>query len=300
MKEAIAFYWLVAKKGIICTKMNQPIVLLTDFGTTDPFVGIMKGVLAGITPQNQTIDLTHEVPPGNIQRGAFTLWQSLSYFPEGSVFLVVVDPGVGTQRGPIILKTRGYTFVGPDNGLFTFILEDPYQAWKLQNPRFALSNPGMTFHGRDIFAPAAGYAALGTPGPEFGEPIQDLVRIPLPKLKFSAPGEIRGQILHADHFGNLLTSLGSFTPIDNQHFRFSSWIGSGIKTEIDISQANLHLPSGKLLSWASTFGQIPEDDCAFILGSSGLLEIAANRKSAADLLQLRGGEKISLQFTTTP
>ena len=149
--------------------MSQPIVILTDFGTSDPFTGIMKGVIAGIAPDRPIIDLTNEIPPGDIRRAAVMLWQASPYFPAGSVFLTVVDPGVGTSRRPIFLKTRDHVFIGPDNGVFTFILGESFQAWELQNPRLTLQNPGMTFHGRDIFAPAAGYAALGTPGPEFGE-----------------------------------------------------------------------------------------------------------------------------------
>jgi S-adenosylmethionine hydrolase len=280
--------------------MSHPIAILTDFGTTDPFVGIMKGVVAGIAPESPTIDLTHEIPPGDIQRGAITLWQSLTYFPKGGVFLAVVDPGVGTHRRPIILETQGFTFVGPDNGLFTFILGDSFQAWELQNPRFALSNPGMTFHGRDLFAPAAGHAALGIPGPEFGEPIQDIERIPLPKFEFPSPGEINGQILHADHFGNLLTSLGSFAPADDGKFKLSPWIGGEPEIEVDLYKSSLKLPNGEILLWASTFGQVPEGECAFILGSSGLIEIAANRKSAANLLHLAGGETISLTIPSKP
>jgi S-adenosylmethionine hydrolase len=280
--------------------MSHPIVILTDFGTTDPFVGIMKGVLAGIAPESPTIDLTHEIPPGDIQRGAITLWQSLPYFPKGSVFLAVVDPGVGTHRRPILLNTQGCTFVGPDNGLFTFILGDSCQAWELRNPRFALSNPGMTFHGRDLFAPAAGHAVLGTPGPEFGESIQDLGRIPFPKLEFPSPGEIHGQILHADHFGNLLTSLGSFTPSDGGKLKLSPWIGGNLEIEVDLYKSSLKLPNGEILPWISTFGQIPEGECAFMLGSSGLIEIAANRKSAANLLHLAGDEIVTLTIPSKP
>ena len=242
--------------GIILAKMNSPIVILTDFGTTDPFVGIMKGVLAKIAPKHPIIDLTHEIPPGDIQRGAIILWQSLPYFPEGSVFLAVVDPGVGTHRRPILLQTGGHIFIGPDNGLFSLILDDSHQAWELQNPRLTLPNPGMTFHGRDIFAPSAGYAARGIPGPEFGESVPDLKRIPLPQLDSPTLRAIHGQVLHADRFGNLLTSLGAFTPSEGDQFRFSPWVGNLPKSEIVLPNSVVELPGGPRIPFAQTFGEI--------------------------------------------
>jgi len=274
--------------------MTTPIVLLTDFGATDPFVGIMKGVIANIAPDTPTIDLTHAIPPGDVQRGAITLWQARPYFPKGTVFLSVVDPGVGTSRRPIILQTRGYTFVGPDNGLFTFVLGKNTQAWELRNPRLILSNPGMTFHGRDIFAPAAGHAARGVPGPEFGPPISDWRLIPVPELDSPSPGIIHGQILHADHFGNLLTSLGRFNPRPDDRLDFRPWVGRAPRRQIDLRHSRLQLPDGKTLPGASTFAQIPEGACAALVGSSGLIEIAANRQSAANLLNLHGGEPVTL------
>jgi S-adenosylmethionine hydrolase len=191
--------------------MTSPLIaILTDFGTSDPFVGIMKGVIAQIAPGVPTIDLTHEIPPGDIRRAAVELWRSTPYFPNGTVFLCVVDPGVGTARRSVIVTgnlmqdrtEKAYTFVGPDNGTFTF-LEHTLPAWELKSPSFALQGASSTFHGRDVYAPAAAYAALGHAGAEFGPPVKELVRLPLPRLKTSANGQLQGEILHADHFGNL-------------------------------------------------------------------------------------------------
>ena len=278
--------------------MNTPIFILTDFGNHDPFVGIMKGVIANIAPENTTIDLTQKIKPGDIQQGAIVLWQSLPYLPTGSTILAVIDPGVGTQRSPIILETQGFRLIGPDNGLFSFILDGNHRAWKLQNPALALPNPRMTFHGRDIFAPAAAHAALGVPGPEFGEETSQLELLPNPKLESSIPGKIHGEILHADQFGNLLTSIGIFTPTQSTAHRFSPWIGELPAQNIMLKTSKLHLPSGLQLPLVSTFAEIPDGKGAALIGSSGLLEIAANRQSAANLLNLQGGERVTL--TTHP
>ncbi len=274
--------------------MNPTIAILTDFGSQDPFVGIMKGVIAGINPGAQHIDLNNQIPPGDIQRAAITLWQSRDYFPKGTTFLTVVDPGVGTQRRSIILKSDGYTFVGPDNGVFTLILGDDWKAWELVNPDLMMPNPGNTFHGRDIFAPAAAHASKGVPGPEFGDAIHDLVLLPAPKLDSPSPGTIRGEILHADHFGNLLTSLGRFDLIDNGSWEYRPWIGESHTQEIDSSNAIIKLPDGSQLPWVKTFGEIPENECTVLVGSSGLIEIVANRQSAAEMLELSGGESVTL------
>ena len=279
--------------------MEKPIVILTDFGTSDPFVGIMKGVIAGIAPGAPLIDLTHNIPPGDIRRGAITLWQSLPYFPKGTVFLVVVDPGVGTARHPILLESQGCRFIGPDNGVFTLVQDETYQAWTLQNPHLALPNPRMTFHGRDIFAPAAAHAWNGIAGPDFGEFVGQLKGIPLPRLEISSSGNIHGEILYADRFGNLLTSLGVFDVIDEEMLALHPWVGDCPPMNLSMRSSRLRLPDGSVISWASTFAEIPDDQCAALLGSSGLVEIAANRQSAAKRLNLKGGEKVTLipQFT---
>jgi S-adenosylmethionine hydrolase len=277
--------------------MHPLIVLLTDFGNLDPFVGIMKGVIATIVPGVSMIDLSQEIPPGDIQRAAVTLWQAARYFPKGSVFLVVVDPGVGTHRRPMLLEVGGRCYIGPDNGIFSFLLDKDFQAWELKNPSLALPDPGKTFHGRDIFAPAAAHAALGVTGPEFGPPIKNPIRLPAPQLNSPSPGALNGQVLFADHFGNLLTSLGCFQPITEAQYRLVPWVGSLPEMVISTQGAYLALPGGGRLPWVYTFAEIPQKECAFLVGSSGLLEIVTNRQSATRTLDLHGGEIVSLQFT---
>ncbi|MCJ7703386.1 MAG: SAM-dependent chlorinase/fluorinase, partial [Anaerolineales bacterium] len=274
--------------------MKKPIVLLTDFGTADPFVGVMKGVIARISPATNIIDLTHEIPPGEIQRAALTLWSSVPYFSGGTIFLVVVDPGVGTHRHPALVETGQYTFVGPDNGVFSFVLGDNYRAWELSNPKFTLPNPRTTFHGRDLFAPVAAYASTGVSGCEFGDPIPELQSIPNPKLETQSPGNLQGEVLYADRFGNTLTSFGVFTPTPDGTYSLQPWTGGAKASGWDLKNAHLSIPGRCPLPWAATFAAIPEGDCAMIVGSSGLLEIAANRQSAAKMLNLKTGDPLTL------
>lgn len=281
---------------IIWLVMNKPIVILTDFGLQDPFVGIMKGVIQNISPQSTTIDLNHNIPPGDIRKAAISLWQSRPYFSKDTVFLCVVDPGVGTHRRAIIAQNEDQIFIGPDNGLFSFVLDEQDKVWELANHDFMLPTPRATFHGRDIFAPAAALASLGTPGSNFGNQIQDLEWLPDPKLETHSPGEIQGEILLADQFGNLLTSLGQFNKIEPDLWQLKPWIGKGQSLNINLFQAFVTLPNEKQLSIANTFGEIPTDQCAALIGSSGLIELAANGQSAAEILSMTSGEGITLHY----
>jgi S-adenosylmethionine hydrolase len=276
--------------------MNLPIVILTDFGTTDPFVGIMKGVIKQIAPLSPIIDLTNEIPPQNVIQGAVVLWQSVNYFPSGSIFLVVIDPGVGTSRRPILLQNERHTFIAPDNGVLSFVLGDDPKAWELSNPQLALPDPGTTFHGRDIFAPAAAHASLGTAGDQFGDPVPDLQLLPSPQLESPAPGKLEGQVLYPDRFGNLLTSLGKFAWSKENRLDFKPWLGDMESFSTYPTEILIELPDGRQIPWAKTFAEVPHGECAVILGSSGLLEIVANRQSAANLLNLHPGELVTLRF----
>lgn len=278
---------------------NPPIAILTDFGNGDPFVGIMKGVILTIAPQARLIDISHDIPPGDIKRGAVMLWQSLKYFPEGTIFLSVVDPGVGTSRQGMILQSGPYKFVGPDNGLFSFILKNKIEAWELVNPKFQLPSPGSTFHGRDIFAPAAAHAANGIQGSRFGPPISEIVELFPPRLEVK-PDRIEGEVLYADRFGNLLTSLGEWIPSERENYKLEPWlaISAALEKEIYITknQASVILPDGRTLTFVDTFSDIPDGECGMLVGSSGLVEIAANRNRALDLLSLSSGDPITLEY----
>lgn len=271
------------------------IVLLTDYGITDHFVGVLKGVIAVIAPGIPIVDLTHAIPAGDVRRAALTLWQAVPYFPSGSVFLCVVDPGVGTLRRAVVLDCGGKRFVGPDNGLFTFIQTQDCQAWELTNQVYALPDPSLTFHGRDLFAPAAAHAALGVPGDQFGPIVLDLHSLERPVLTIDSLGNLVGEILHADHFGNLLTSLGRFEDLRNGGVFFKPWQPGGDEHTYQSERLAVALPDGLKLIRVNTFADIPAGECAFLIGSSGLIEIVANHQSAEQLLDLHGGETVRLE-----
>jgi S-adenosylmethionine hydrolase len=281
--------------------MEKPslITILTDFGNKDPFTGIMKGVIADIAPDANILDLTNEIPPGDILRGAIALWQAAGYFPKGTVFLCVVDPGVGTSRGAIILESGDYTFVGPDNGLFTFVMGKNRRIWELSNPDYWLPGPGSTFHGRDIFAPGAAYAALGVPGREFGAPVFDPVLIAPPRLERQVSGALAGEVMLADRFGNLLTSLGQFQKSTDGSFILKSWLPERVdpinEARFTMEDSVLELPDGTILKWSDTFARVPPGSCAFLVGSSELIEIVSNQQSAGEILELKRGDPIALR-----
>ncbi len=275
--------------------MPATIAILTDFGHLDPYVGIMKGVIQSRAPGAETIDLTHEIPPGDILRAAVVLWQSHRFFPPGTVFLVVVDPGVGTERRPILLESGPYRYIGPDNGVFTFVLQPGWRAWSLENPLFQLETLSTTFHGRDIFAPAAAHAAQGLVGELFGSLVTELVTLPPVVCRYLVPGSLQGQVLYADRFGNVLTSLGLFSPTDEEgvwHFR--AWQGDA--PEMRVRFREMVLPSGRTLKWVRTFGDLPQGELGFLVGSTGLVEIVANRASAQELLGLERGQLVTLRI----
>ncbi len=185
------------------------IALLTDFGLTDAYVGTMKGVMLSICPAARLIDLTHAVEPQNIRQAAYLLLTAYRYFPPQTVFLVVVDPGVGTARQPIAVETDHGFYVAPDNGVLSYVLSQVQirQQVILQNPAYQLPAASQTFHGRDIFSPAAAHLANGVPITDLGPAVARIERLPDPLLKISAE-QVCGEVLHIDHFGNVITSIG--------------------------------------------------------------------------------------------
>jgi hypothetical protein len=193
-------------------KMDQKmkfVSLITDFGNRDGFVGIMKGVMLKINPELQFIDISHELESFDLFNGAFVVERSLGYFPDDTIHLVVVDPGVGTSRRPLILSTKNGFFVGPDNGVLTPILENQelfIEAREINNKKYFLENVSSNFHGRDIFAPVAAHLSLGEEFERFGSVVKNPFKLHLtrPKVKSS---EILGEIIYVDNFGNLITNI---------------------------------------------------------------------------------------------
>lgn len=252
------------------------ITLTTDFGTRDWFVGAMTGVVLGINPRAVIVDLTHEIPPGDVRAGAFALMAACRYFPKGTVHVAVVDPGVGSQRRAIAVQTANCLFVGPDNGVLSWALaRDKIKAiQQLENPKYFAKTISRTFHGRDIFAPVAAHLSRGLPLKQLGRELQDFVHLPWPKPT-QRRGEIRGEIVHLDHFGNAITNIeAELLPA-----------GRKVKCEV-MAKREVHCALGPFYS------AVPANSPVAMIGSSGFLEIAVNGGSAAQRFALRTGDSV--------
>lgn len=264
----------------------QPVIaLFTDFGWEDPYVAQMKGVILSVDANARLLDLTHTVSPFNIAEGAYLLDQASWEFPAGTIFVAVVDPGVGTDRDPILLETsKGKFFVGPDNGLFTGVIasEGFSRAWKLDKPEYyKAGDPAATFHGRDIFAPVAAHLASGVDPEKFGTPIKTLVMLP-PKDSTITGGSISVQVLHLDRYGNVILNLRSDSDI-------AAKLKEGNLVKISIGKESF---SGPLVK---TYGDVEKGRLILLYGGNGLLEIAMNQGSAARQLKVEAGSVIFLK-----
>ena len=190
-------------------RSRRVITLLSDFGTDDNSVAVMKGVIFGVNPEVHIVDISHSIEPYNIEVGAEILMAAYHYFPRGTIHMAVVDPGVGGDRRGILVATENYFFVGPDNGIFSYVYEDPGFRWvrDLRAVDFFLEKVSSTFHGRDIFAPVAGYLSAGEDPEDFGPPIDDPVKLRISQSHVRPGGGIDGEVIYVDHFGNLITNI---------------------------------------------------------------------------------------------
>jgi len=254
------------------------ITLTTDFGTQDWFVGTMKGVVLGIAPGATVVDITHEIPAGDIRAGAFALAASYGFFPRGTIHVVVVDPGVGSTRKAIAVQTTQHLFVGPDNGVLSLALarEKVTVIRALENERYFVQPVSRTFHGRDIFAPAAAHLARGVPIARFGEVLKTFSR-----LKWQEPrrqgGQVRGEVVYIDRCGNAITNIREAN------------IASG-RWEVSI-EGNDNFPV------KDCYQAVPLGRAVGVLGSTGFLEIAVNGGSARQVLDLKIGGPVVLNRT---
>ena len=279
--------------------MDRTIALLTDFGTTDTYVGVMKAVMTRICPDARFIDLTHEIPPQQIQQAAFTLLKTYRYFAPGTIFLVVVDPGVGSARRAIVAQAGDYFFVAPDNGVLSYLLDEVENAIvvELTNPAYQLIPVSNTFHGRDIFAPAAAHLAAGVPISAFGPPVEHVAQqLHLP-LKIES-GQITGQIISADHFGNLITSIGEFHWTEDNHLELNPRFGKPIEKPIRFAadKITLSVNDQHLTGIHRIYGEAQAGDLVALVGSGGYLEIAINQGNAAQHLKVASGTPVVLQI----
>jgi len=253
------------------------VTLTTDFGLRDAYVAEMKGVMLGIAEAArqplQLIDVTHEVERHDITEGALALEAAAPFFPPGTVHLAVIDPGVGTARRGLALAAGGQVFVGPDNGLFTPFLEgEGWRAFELAEADFRLPVVSRTFHGRDLFAPAAAHVASGLDLARLGPPVGDPVRLAWPEVRAVA-GAVAGAVVHADRFGNLITSI---------HARTLAPVDADLVIRV----------GGREVPLVGTYGDLSIGRPGALIGSSGRLEIAVREGSAATLLRARRGTAV--------
>jgi hypothetical protein len=270
------------------------IACLTDFGTQDAFVGITKGVIARTAPTARLLDLTHEIPSGDVRQASVRLWQAAPHMPKGTIFLAVVDPGVGTSRRAVALAWKQAWAVGPDNGVFTHMIDlfGTPQAVELNAP----PEPRLraTFHGRDIFAPAAAALAAGASIGSLGHPIDDLALLPPERLEVLPSGGIQGEVLFADHFGNLITSIGVLEDTGSD-LSLVPWVRAGRPTRVPRAGLAAVLPDGRSIPLRATFAEAPPGEPLAYIGSDGLLEVGVNQGRAADTLSIPPGTLIRLE-----
>jgi S-adenosylmethionine hydrolase len=252
---------------------------MTDFGTKDGYVGAMKGVVLSINPRCTLIDITHEIPAQGVFEGAFVLGNTYRFFPPRSIHLAVVDPGVGTQREALVVETEDYLFVGPDNGLFTWIFrgEEVRQVVGVRNRDFIPRPISQTFHGRDVFAPVAAHLSLGRKPHEFGMKLDTWSEIDFPEPKVTDKGFI-GEIIHIDGFGNLITNL--------PRRLLESLAGKG--------SLQIHVKGRRISGLKTAYAEARRGELMAIFDSFDLLEISIMGESAVQALKAAKGDRVEL------
>lgn len=255
--------------------MTTIITLTSDFGLRDGYVAALKGVILSITADALIVDLTHDIEPQNVRQALFVLAQAAPYFPPGAIHVVVVDPGVGTARRPLLVTTPRARYVGPDNGVFSVALSEAgAQAWELDRPAYWLPRLSRTFHGRDLFAPVAAHLARGIPPEQLGRPIADPVRLAWPQPQRHADGHLSGEIIYVDRFGNLISNIPA------------TWL-AGRRWHVQIA--------GHVAPVVATYGEGPVAALIGLVSSGDTLEIAVRNGNAAQRLGVGIGEAIELR-----
>lgn len=259
------------------------VTLTTDFGTRDGYVAEMKGVILGLVRSAHLVDVTHEIAPQQVREAALVLEAVAPRFPPGTVHLAVVDPGVGTARRGLVVSAGGHLFVGPDNGLFTPLLRvGRWEAFALEAPEYRLPRVSRTFHGRDVFAPAAAHLALGVAPARFGPPVRDPVLLAWPEPR-AIDGGVAGVVVHVDRFGNLVTSIGA------AHL-----------AALGTSGAAAVRVAGRTLPLVGTYAELPAGGLGALIGSRDRLEVAARDGSAAARLGVGPGARVLVSSRRTP
>lgn len=252
------------------TAAEPLITLTTDFGTRDHYVGAMKGVIAGLAPHSRVVDICHEIAAQDVRHGSFVLWQAFRWFPAGTIHIAVVDPGVGTARRVLLGRFAGHYILAPDNGLLTLV-HGEFGAEALiavENRAFFAQRVSATFHGRDVFSPAAAHLASGVPMQAFGPPTDRIELLPVMNRAELREGRIRGGVLHVDHFGTLVTNVhrDQLFALGRPFEELEVWCGGRCVGSI-----------------RATFADVSISESEALVGSADLLEIAVNRGRAADV-----------------
>jgi S-adenosylmethionine hydrolase len=264
---------------------NPIITLTTDFGSRDPFVGIMKGIILSINPLADIVDITHDISPQNIVEAAFAIEMSFASFPSKTIHVVVVDPGVGSARRPILAITDHHYFVGPDNGVFSqiYTLSETLTVIHITAEHYFLPHRGPTFHGRDIFAPVAAWLSKGINVSNFGNPVTDYVNTPVPVPVMPTKNTIEGKIIYIDRFGNVITNIQK-QKIDNL---FSNNPQGIIKIVV----------KGKEAPFKKYYSQAEDDGIYSLINSFGYLELFVNNGNASSDFGISVYEKVSVILT---
>lgn len=274
------------------------ITLTTDFGLADAYVGTMKGVMLGIAPDARLVDITHQIRPQDVRQTAYVLYSVYRFFPPPTVHLVVVDPGVGGTRRAIALRTPRGSFVGPDNGVFSYVMAEQSvdMVVELTAPRYRGPRVSQTFHGRDIFAPAAAHLAAGVPIGQFGPPVPDPVTLPPPQLRVS-PSVVNGEVLHVDHFGNVITSIGRLTwKAEKLTLKPAFRETRAQEVYFQADEALITTEGHEIYGVLRTYAEVQPGDVLALVGSTGHLEISVREGSGARELGLQAGDPVELRW----
>jgi hypothetical protein len=260
-----------------------PIVLLTDFGFEDSYVGIMKGVILSTYGYSRIVDLSHNILPQDVTQAAFMLYCSYSYFPEDSIFVAVIDPGVGTSRKVLCMEAANRVFLAPDNGLLSLVEEEEGAdaIREVNNEELFLQTPSGTFHGRDIFAPVGAHICSGTSPSEVGPEVDSFQKLNLPKPVHTADNTLRGEVIYIDHFGNLITNV-------SQNMVETSF-------ECPPETVRTTLKQHTIEGISETYSAVDEGNLVALIGSTGYLEVAVKNGSARELLRAERGDHVVLE-----
>jgi S-adenosylmethionine hydrolase len=265
------------------TVPTPSITMITDFGSKDPFVGIMKGVILAINPAVRIIDLCHEIERHNVEEALYTLSYSYRYFPEGTIHLVVVDPGVGTERRPLLVESAKSCFLAPDNGVLSFLFArgEECVVRAITAKQYLRQPVSQTFHGRDIFAPAAAWLSMGVRPKKMGPEITDYQQLNIPQLLISEQG-LRGEVIHVDRFGNLITNI--------QKKHLESLGTGGFVAEIRGNQIH---------QFYRSYAENKSDTAGMIINSFDLLEIFCFMRSAQEKTGIKRGDRVHVFLQET-